>query len=102
MVRSEHVRSSPKPSTVGVVPRFGYEVAAGPPSVLDRVWSRRIFCPGCASQLDACHTSALLTEIEKDCRDSPLIPRVPEGVAGDSQEGRAPIFFGFVGSSNVM
>ena len=33
MVRSEHVRSSPKPSTVGVSPRYEYEVAAGPPSV---------------------------------------------------------------------
>jgi hypothetical protein len=33
-VRSEHVRSSLKPFTVGVIPRFEYEVAAGPPSVL--------------------------------------------------------------------
>jgi len=33
-VRSEHVRSSQKPFTVGVNPRFEYEVTAGPPSVL--------------------------------------------------------------------
>jgi len=36
-LRSEHVRpyrgSSQKPSTVGVSPRYEYEVAAGPPSV---------------------------------------------------------------------